>query len=664
MTNTRLHKPIQASKLKQLYKSTSLFAIALVLGVTSLTVLITPQANATTLPNVVADPGFNVGGSGFTSSESRQGQCADTFIEQPDGKLIVAGGFTAYNGQTKNKIIRLNTDGSIDNTFNNGGSGFDLGNWKVIRKLILQDDGKIIAAGYFNSYNGQTKEYIIRLNTDGTIDNTFNSGGSGFDWTIDSLLLLNNNKILAMGGLLLCSGVYTPGFSIVNGLNYSNLVLLNSNGSVDTSFQIGTGFDKNVHTAVQTIDNKLLVGGEFTTYNGASYNKIIRLNMDGSVDNTFSHGGVGFGNANWHTVHVIKALPDGKFLVGGDIQSFNGVSQNRLIRLNPDGSKDTSFDIGDGFNAAVNDIILQSDGKLIAAGDFTIFNGSSQNRLIRLNPDGSKDTNFDIGSGFENRVRDISLSTDNKLLIVGSFSTYNANPVSKYFTRLQITPDRDQDGLEDSIEDTVSNNGDANNDGVLDSNQNNVSSFINPITNKTSSIQVDPTCTLSSLSTKEESNQNNQDDTYSYPLGLYDFTANCGTPGYTTQVKLYNYDTPNTSSYITRKYNPNTKLYSDLIGSYLEDITINNQTVKVSNYSLTDGSDNDTDGLTNGIIVDPVGLATITTTTTNTTPMAPNTGVEMKLVNIYVNLLQLIVVMFITIAVIASSKLFIYHIKK
>ena len=605
-----MHKTQITYQIKSLIKRSLLFSLSIMLAITSLAVLIAPNTMA--YPGEL-DTGFNLGVSGFDEKQ------VWTTILQPDGKILVGGGFTLFNGVIQNRLIRLNPDGSKDSSFNMGGSGFDS---NVIVTTTLQPDGKILVGGSFTSFNGNTQDHqLIRLNPDGSKDTTFNLGVTGFNNTVILTTTLQPDGKILVGG----------DFSSFNGIPQGRLIRLNPDGSKDPSFNLGgSGFDNIfVRTTALQPDGKILVGGAYTSFNGIPQGRLIRLNPDGSKDSSFNLGGSGFDNNN---VVTTALQPDGKILVGGTYTSFNGIPQGRLIRLNPDGSKDPSFNLGgSGFdNNFVYITILQPDGKILVGGDFTSFNGNTQDhRLVRLNSDGSKDTTLNLGTtGFDNiNVIAVTLQPDGKILVGGGFTSFNGNTKDHRLVRLYNTDDKDADGLDDTLEDSVANSGDANNDSILDSNQNNVSSFINPITNKTSSIQVDPTCTLSSLSTKEESSLNNQDSTYSYPLGLYDFTASCGTPGYTTTVKLYNYDTPNTSSYITRKYNPNTKLYSDLTGSYLEDITINNQTVKVSNYSLTDGSDNDTDGLTNGIIVDPVGLATITTTTTNTTPMAPNTGV-------------------------------------
>ena len=111
-------------------------------------------------------------------------------------------------------------------------------------------------------------------------------------------------------------------------------------------------------------------------------------------------------------------------MAGGAFATFTGTTQNRLIRLNSNGSKDTSFNIGTGFNGSVRSIGIQSDGKLLVGGDFTTFSGISQNKLIRINSDGSKDTSFNIGNGFDSQVFSIAIQSDGKILVGGQFTTY------------------------------------------------------------------------------------------------------------------------------------------------------------------------------------------------------------------------------------------------
>jgi uncharacterized delta-60 repeat protein len=175
-----------------------------------------------------------------------------------------------------------------------------------------------------------------------------------------------------------------------------------------------------VSDSVVQPDGKIVLAGWFTTYAGVSRPYIARVLADGSLDTSFNPGT----GANNRIVSIIRQ-PDGKFLIGGQFTTYGGTSRNYIARLESDGSLDTAFDPGTGFSAQTNDIALQADGKVIAAGNFTSFNGTGRNRLARLNGDGSLDTAFNVGAGADNTVTALALLPDNDIVIAGHFLNYN-----------------------------------------------------------------------------------------------------------------------------------------------------------------------------------------------------------------------------------------------
>jgi uncharacterized delta-60 repeat protein len=223
---------------------------------------------------------------------------------------------------------------------------------------------------------------------------------------VSSISVQTDGKILVSGP-----------FESYQGVSANRIVRLNSDGSRDTSFNVGTGFNNTVNALSIQSDGKILVGGIFSTYQGVSANKIIRLNSDGSRDTSFNIGtGFDAGNTNLF-VNSMFVQTDGKVLVGGTFESYQGVLANRIIRLNSDGSIDTSFNIGNGFNNSVNALSIQSDGKILVGGSFTTYQGVSANRIIRLNVDGSKDTDFNIDPSFSDNVNAFVIQSDAKLLV-------------------------------------------------------------------------------------------------------------------------------------------------------------------------------------------------------------------------------------------------------
>ncbi|RTY76280.1 T9SS type A sorting domain-containing protein [Flavobacterium sp. LS1R10] len=342
---------------------------------------------------------FN-GAIGFNSTGA-----INTIVSQSDGKAILGGYFTSYKGLLQNRISRLNPDGAIDLTFNSG-IGFNA----PVNILFLQSDGKILVGGNFTSYNGTIQNHIIRLNTDGSVDASFNIG-SGFNDRVTSIAVQSDGKIL-IGGY----------FTLYNGSAKNYLIRLLTNGSIDTTFNSGTGFNAYVNTIAIQSNGKILAGGEFTSYNGNTQNHITRLNSNGSLDTSFNIG-TGF----WLRVLTLVLQNDGKILVGGLFTFYNNLNQNHLIRLNTDGTKDTSFNIGNGPDAYVSSFALQPDGKIIIGGYFTTYNYDviKQNYITRLNTDGTRDTGFNSGIGFNNYVYVLALQSDGNLLVGGAFDSYN-----------------------------------------------------------------------------------------------------------------------------------------------------------------------------------------------------------------------------------------------
>lgn len=345
---------------------------------------------------------------------------------QSDGKLLLLGTFTSYNNITASRIISLNTDGTIDSGTPSfiWGSGFDA----QASTAAVQTDGKIVIGGFFSKYRTSTAARIVRVNTTGATDTTFVTGAgfAGTNANIAALAIQSDGKIIAGGQ-----------FSTYSGASYNNIIRLNTNGSIDSSFVIGTGFTVNTLVnaiTIQTGDSKILLGGTFTTYSGSSSNKLIRLNTNGSKDSTFNIGS-GFNVLPTNTaVNSIVVQPNGKILVGGTFTTFTGSTNNRLIRLNSDGSKDSTFNVGTGFNNPVVTITLQSDGKMLITGTFTSFNGTAVNQIIKLNSDGSRDITFVPGTGINSigsSVNAVKLQSDGKFILGGFLTQYNGISVSK-----------------------------------------------------------------------------------------------------------------------------------------------------------------------------------------------------------------------------------------
>jgi uncharacterized delta-60 repeat protein len=388
-------------------------------------------------------------GSGFDS-------WVQTIIIQPDGKIVVGGRFTECNGTPCDRIVRLNGDGTVDLAFLSF-PAFD----NNVLTLCLQPDGKILVGGMFELYDSTTQRRLMRLNTDGTRDTTFNIG-KGFNDIVFELGLQPNGEILVGGRFWLFDSTYkneciirldsngSYESSFYPGAECSNTVLslaLESNGNIlvggdfisvnntkrnhiarlftagvlHGTFGCEYGFESIVSETFIQPDGKILVSGPFIRYDGYLVTNFIRLMSDGSID-TSCHTKLGFGFAT----EIAMDNTGNKVYLAGNFTACNSKSRRCLARIFLNGDLDTLFVVGDGFNAGVKAIAVQTDGKIIVGGAFTTYDSTLSSRIIRLNTDGSIDTTFNIGTGFNDEVKDIVIQPDGKIVVCGVFTAYNS----------------------------------------------------------------------------------------------------------------------------------------------------------------------------------------------------------------------------------------------
>lgn len=312
--------------------------------------------------------------TGFVADTNSNAEC---IVVQPDGKILIGGNFTLVNGNVRNGLARLNADGSVESTATfNPGSGVN----GTVYAMAVQPDGKIVIAGFFTTVNGQPRSHIARLNADGSLESTttFNPG-TGVSGTLVLTLALQADGKILLGGL----------FNSVDGNARNNIARLNSNGSVESTatFNIGTGAPGVVNAILVQPDNKILVAGNFPSFNGASRVNLARLNSNGSTENTATFNP---GTGPDSTVTTMALQADGKILIGGFFANVNGSARAHLARLNSNGGVEslTTFNPGSGPNSVVQGLALQADGKILIGGEFTQVNSSSRSRQARLNNDG------------------------------------------------------------------------------------------------------------------------------------------------------------------------------------------------------------------------------------------------------------------------------------
>ncbi|WP_194285830.1 hypothetical protein [Alcanivorax sediminis] len=363
---------------------------------------------------------------------------ASAVIEQPDGKLVIAG-HTQIDGKLNGLLTRYNVDGTPDSSFGNSGMvtlaiGTDT---NVITAMVRQPDGKLVVAGRTQGNNRRYDFFIARFLEDGTPDISFGSNGI----TVTSINAANdiaNALALQADGKLIAAG-YASG---AEGIDFA-LVRYNSDGSVDTGFADngiavhnlagGTGADIATGLAIQS-DGKIVAAGRADTGSDFDF-AVTRFNTDGSLDAGFGAAGMVLtdmgGSFDYGRAVIIQ--PDGKLVVSGEARDTDNKIKMAVARYNSDGSLDAGFGVAGKQKILAGatitrgyDIILLPDGKLAAAAQsYTDGISHYDFTLIRLNSDGSLDTGFD-GDGhavaplpIHNLPQRLLRQADGKLVMVG-----------------------------------------------------------------------------------------------------------------------------------------------------------------------------------------------------------------------------------------------------
>ncbi len=350
---------------------------------------------------------------------------------QPDGKIVVAG-LQEISSSGDMAVARYNADGSPDNTFGtNGFAAIDLGtDSDAAWCMALQDDGKILLGGSVNNQFTTVDDYaLVRINTDGILDNSFGTGGivvTDVDGFWDNAFAID---------------IQSDGKIILAGNGYSDdqrnccLVRYNSDGSLDATFgiggiamnSIGLIYSKTRDVEIQD-DGKIVAVGHFNDGDD-DHTFVTRFNADGSVDNSFGNNGAATLDvaANDDSFLAVCIQPDGKILAAGFTYEINQENDVLVVRYNTDGTLDNTFGNGSGIylhnfntNDIITDLVLQPDGKILTAG------GAYNFELARLMTDGSKDFSFGVDGVVNTPVGNYSNSEvlclygDNMVVVGGS----------------------------------------------------------------------------------------------------------------------------------------------------------------------------------------------------------------------------------------------------
>ena len=344
----------------------------------------------------------------------------NSVVQTWDGRYIIGGNFTSFNGQQQEYLARLNRDGSADSSFAPALDG-------NVQSVVVQPDNKILIGGSFVHVNGQQMNGLARLNTDGTLDASFNPGTTLIG-TVNAISLLPGiyTDRISNGSTQEDDVVYNVSpnaigratikyvfpFPCTNRMQLiygGNVIYDTGNGFNNRPIQISVPFGPgstplviavNPGSQLQTATNwsymaiiqtnsDVMAGGDFTV-NGQTYLNLARFTTNGLLDTTFSNIFSGADNQ----IHALAWQYDGKLVIGGEFTHYNGTALNGLARVSWDGSVDTGFYNGTGADDIVWNLNLQNDGTIYVGGQFTSINGTHRLGFARLNSDGTVDTSF------------------------------------------------------------------------------------------------------------------------------------------------------------------------------------------------------------------------------------------------------------------------------
>jgi len=329
---------------------------------------------------------------------------------QPNGQILIGGAFNSIGNVTVSNVARLNPDGTLDPTFNPG-SAADVG---YVDTIAVQKDGKVLAGGSFYSSSAAAPANLARLNSDGTVDHSFDTN-LYIDGPVNAVLVQSDDKILFGGG-----------FVIVDFYLRRSVARLNSDGTLDTTFDacVASSAGSGATALALLSDGKILAGGNFTFSNGMYRDGIARLGSCGDLDPLYAAPpGVNAGAV----VYTIALRSDEQVLLGGNFQSYRGFLRRGIVRLTTSGAVDSSFDPGTGIDngTTIYTIALQNDGKAIIGGTFNSYNGQTKHGVARINGDGSLDNICDSASGPDDAVGSFAIQTDGRILVAGKFASFN-----------------------------------------------------------------------------------------------------------------------------------------------------------------------------------------------------------------------------------------------
>lgn len=356
------------------------------------------------------------------------GEVVYTAAVLPDGKIAVGGNFGAVDGFESGGLILLNDDGTRDENFDLPENGFNVGfsTTNAVRSLALHPSGALLVGGRFTELGSTFQANFTAVNLDGSLNETF-STEQGTNGQVNTIAVDDNQDVIFGGN-----------FEYFEYRDNRRIVKLDAQGSPVEGFARGNSFSEPT-TNVKPIPGStdVYVAGDFSHYKDEHQSFIVRIDEEGNLVESFDPGiGIRGMNSNVSGTFFLEVQTDGKPILVGSFDTYNGDTEiRRVVRLNTDGTLDEGFDIGgDGANIVLggyNAIDIDSQGRIYIAGGFFQWNGTPAGRIVRLNPDGSRDESYNPGNGPNNGIRTIAIDNLNRVYLAGDFNAFNGEVAPK-----------------------------------------------------------------------------------------------------------------------------------------------------------------------------------------------------------------------------------------
>ena len=370
------------------------------------------------------DPSFSAG-SGANSLIRR-------VVPLPDGNMIVSGAFTTMNGQPCGRIARLLPNGAYDASFTTG-TGFN----GQVDDMDIQSDGRIIAIGTFTAYNGISVSRIARLLPDGTLDTSFTPVIAS---SLSSVSVLPDDRFILTGG-----------FSVIGVPSQLRCARFHSEGALDQVLSTFSNTNNTVMSSCTMADGRTVITGSFTVVQGLSRSGIAMIGANGTIDSSFDPG-TGFPNDA--LLQRVQMGASGQIYAMGIFQSYNGVPASNLVRLQTNGSIAPGWNTTVTYNNSVQSILERPDGSVVCTGLFTNVSGNPHGNLCILDASGDPVTGPPYGTGGNSTITSSVLDGAGRLLICGTFTQFNGVAHGRIARLFQCTTDHwyadlDGDGFGD-----------------------------------------------------------------------------------------------------------------------------------------------------------------------------------------------------------------------